>query len=225
MIGVSSYLFLPWQLANTVLNLSFTDVTDYVWDTIVPLQVEADYRQVPLGRAIMKRINLLGPNKRLPLFVEFCCTKISEETPYLYGLINFLKIIKSLQKSYEPPITVLMSLATPHKRHTPNSYESLKKDFIRKSSIARVVANRLGVAYLELIVQRRPSFTNDKFQWNNSDHWNMEPIFNRHVQNTQELNRRIAANLKLIMINMSEAEIPKNLTVHDSEEIGEIWCD
>ena len=225
MIGCSSYLFLPWQMANTMLNLSLTDPSDYVWDTVIPLHIEGDHSQTPLGRAIMKRINSLGPNRKLPLYVEFCWTKISPDTSFIHSLINFLKVIKSLQKVYLPPITVVMSLATPHKRHTPNSYEGLKKEFIRKSCVTRVVANCMGISFLELIVQRRPSFTNDLFQWNNSDHWNMEPIFNRHVQYTQEMNRRIAANFSTITFHMAENQIPKELFCYETDEVGEVWCD
>ena len=223
MIGVFSYLTLPWCIADAFLNVSITDPAEYFWDTHIPLDMEVNYQETPLGRAIMKRISLMRSNKRLPLYIEFCHHKANSDKSYLEILINFLKVIKSIQKSYLAPIVVLMSLATPHKKHTTNTYNNLKRDYIRKSSIAQVVAHCLGVPFIEIIVQRRPTLTGDMFQWNNSDRWNMDPLFNRNMQYTNEMNQRIAANLRRIAMYMSEAEVPRNLDYYESEEINEPW--
>jgi hypothetical protein len=53
----------------------------------------------------------------------------------------------------------------------------------------------------------------------------MEPIFNRHVQYTQEMNRRIAANFSTITFHMAENQIPKELFCYETDEVGEVWCD
>ena len=223
MIGVCSLLTLPWKLADSFLNLSLTDMTDYDWDTDSPLGMEIDFRNTRLGRAVTKRLNLIRPDRGMPLYIEFCHSKVNSDKPYLWVLISFFKVIKSLQRVHPAPIVVVFSFATPHKKHTPRSYENLKRDFIRKGSIGRVIAHCMGVPFLELVVQRRPSLFSDTFQWNNSDHWNMEPLFNRYIQPTIELNTRIAANLTKVSLHVSTSDFPREIACFESEEIGEPW--
>jgi hypothetical protein len=78
---------------------------------------------------------------------------------------------------------------------------------------------------MELPVQRRPSFTGDMFQWNKSDTWNMEPLFNRNIQFTGEMLQRMGNDLLWITRHLTGVTIPHTPTPYESEEENEPWCE
>jgi hypothetical protein len=159
------------------------------------------------------------------MFIEFCWEKVKTEKPFIVVIFNFLRVVKSLQKLHQPPIIALMSLATPHRKHTANSYLNLKREVIRKSCVARLLGIIMGVPFMELPIQRRPSFTGDMFQWNKSDTWNMEPLFNRNIQFTGEMMQRMGNDLLWITRHLTGVTIPHTLTPYETEEENEPWCE
>ena len=225
MIGVQSYLNMPWVTVNSILNFSLTEASDYDWETTVPWDEELESQSTPLGRAVMKRMNVFKFEHRLPMFIEFCWEKVKTEKPFIVVIFNFLRVVKSLQKLHQPPIIALMSLATPHRKHTTNSYLNLKREVIRKSCVARLLGIIMGVPFMELPIQRRPSFTGDMFQWNKSDTWNMEPLFNRNIQFTGEMMQRMGNDLLWITRHLTGVTIPHTLTPYETEEENEPWCE
>jgi hypothetical protein len=225
MIGVQSYLNMPWVTVNSILNFSLTEASDYDWETTVPWDEELESQSTPLGRAVTKRMNVFKFEHRLPMFIEFCWEKVKTEKPFIVVIFNFLRVVKSLQKLHQPPIIALMSLATPHRKHTANSYLNLKREVIRKSCVARLLGIIMGVPFMELPIQRRPSFTGDMFQWNKSDTWNMEPLFNRNIQFTGEMMQRMGNDLLWITRHLTGVTIPHTLTPYETEEENEPWCE
>jgi hypothetical protein len=83
----------------------------------------------------MKKMNVLKPEHRLPIFIEFCWEKVNTEKPFIVVIFNFLRVIKRVQNLCRPPIVALMTLATPsQKAHNKFLFE-LK----RETSFEKVV--------------------------------------------------------------------------------------
>ena len=223
MVGIASYVCLPWILSGNVLNYAIVDEQEYDWDTDIPYHQELDYKSTRLGRAVHERIRKLSYKEQVPIFIEFNFTKVRTAKTLLATFFNLLKVVKSLQKEYLPPIIVLMGLAVPGRNHTQNSYNNLKREHIRQSCACRVLAHLMGVPYLELIIQRRPSLTNATYEWNRGVSWNMVPLFNRYLEPTMEFHIRLAGQLIKVLGSVSKFDLPKQMKSFQGDEVDELW--
>jgi hypothetical protein len=105
-----------------MVNYGILSEDDYLWESSSPLHEELDHQSTHLGRAMMKRIQLMSYKEGLPIFLEWSWEKCKTTEPFLLTFYNFLRVVKSLQKHYLPPIIVVIGPVKPSRVYTMESY-------------------------------------------------------------------------------------------------------
>jgi hypothetical protein len=221
MLGVVSFLSLPWTLSSSFLNLSFMNNEEYEYDLAAPLSQAVGPRDCPLGRSILDRLKLLS--EAIPVFVEFSNEKGNINKTYTENLYNFLRTIRAVQRTYSPPIVVVLGLPVPNKQSTAEAYMNLKKRAAEQTNIARILGHFLGVSVLEPSVQRKPCLLAEGFEWLNTNWEHAQPLFNKHLQQTPECLRRISASLDFTLELLEPWILPDEVKGVRTNEVGEIW--
>jgi hypothetical protein len=222
MVGICSFITLPWTTSELIVNYGILSEDDYQWESSSPLHEELDHQSTHLGRAMMERIRIMSFKERLPIFLEWSWEKCKTTEPFLLTFYNFLRVVKSLQKHYLPPIIVVIGPVKPSRIYTRESYNDQKRERAKQNNAARVIACYLGVPLLECQVQRKPLILNPTYEWNNPE-WKLEPVYNRNLSPTCELYRRMSGFLYKAMVHVKKYEISKNMATFSSQEIGEDW--
>ena len=211
-IGVLSYLTLPWQSDREFLNLGL-DRSEYKLGSASNLADEIEPRSTPLGQAILTRIHEVCKAIHVPILIEFNFSAFTEDISYLEALFGFLKVIRSIQKQYIPPIIVILSTTVPPRSNSQTGYQKAKRLAAQRSNIARILGNIMEVPVYEMILQSRPSTKDLTLEfidslWLQSD-MGFESLFNANCQATPQFYLRLDLALRRLITLINPTVLPK----------------
>jgi hypothetical protein len=196
-LGIVSFMSLPWSSSSSFLNLGFTNPEEYDYDLSAPLKDDVNAKDCPLGCSILDRIELLP--KPVPIFLEFSNERGNRSKNFMENIYNFLRVVRALQKLYGPPILVILGFPLPGKQDSNEEYLNLKRRNAENANLARYFAHFMGVGLVENFTQRKPCLSSEGYEWLNFN-WNLsQPLFNKHLQPTPECHRRAGASLEFIL--------------------------
>jgi hypothetical protein len=117
----------------------------------------------------------------------------------------------------------MMSWPVFQKTHGANDIRFLKLQYERHTAVFEILASLLGVPFIDFIVLRKISIGSHTFEWMKSAFWQNEAVYNRNMQPTLKLHRRIANSLHYCLAFFDEGSIPEYVFEISDEELGENW--
>ena len=129
------------------------------------------------------------------------------------ALFGFLKVIRSIQKQYIPPIIVILSTTVPPRSHSQTGYQKAKRLAAQRSNIARIFGNLMEVPVYEMILQSRPSTKDLTLEfidslWLQPD-MGFESLFNANCQATPQFYLRLDLALRRLITLVNPIVLPK----------------
>jgi len=222
-VGILSLLSLPWIVVDHCANLG---MYNEVWHSVHldDMHGEADPTLSCYGRALGKRLALFS-TEEVPVLCEFQFEKmrVFPHCSFLKTALSFLRIIRTYQKNYGKPILTMMSWPVFQKTHGANDIRFLKLQYEKHTAVFEILASLLGVPFIDFIVLRKISIGSHTFEWMKSAFWQNEAVYNRNMQPTLELQRRIANSLHYCLAFFDEGSIPEYVFEISDEELGENW--
>jgi len=224
-IGILSLISLPWIVVDYCSNLGLYDERCHSVALDEDMGGEADPTLSCYGRALGKRLALFS-TEEVPFLCEFNFEKmrVFPHCSFLKTALSFLRIIRTYQKNYGKPILTMMSWPVFQKTHCANDIRFLKLQYEKHTAVFEILASLLGVPFVDFIVLRKVSIGSNTFEWMKSAFWLNEAVFNRNMQPTLELHRRIANSLHFCLAFFDEGSIPDYVFEISDDQLGENWA-
>jgi hypothetical protein len=81
----------------------------------------------------------------------------------------------------------------------------------------------MGVGLVKIFVQRKPCLLSEGSEWLNSNWKHDQPLFNKHLQPTQECHKRIGASLEYALNIIEPWILGDEIKGARTDKMGKAW--
>ena len=185
LISFSLLKFISLDLIDDVLNFNFAH-TSYERNSMV---ITAGSKNCELFKQIRGIIELIGPNRALPIMLEFA-HQVEGFPISCHDIIGFLRVVYYAQATYKGPIVVVVGPVRPYRGESQKSFMERKREHKKLCVTALAIGHALGVPVTICnITDMGPDSESVPCVGLG---WRPEALYNRKGQPTREYYRRLS---------------------------------